>query len=425
MDKLFSIDSVINNTPSIPFFNTYDPVVPCVPNERIEKIANAICPKLATALLKECKYTRTKKADFFSTEVTNKKQSTPRIRFKNTAVHCETTIISIRLFILNRTMTVDVDSQQTVASALQMHNIDIDDRWWLTCRNKPLRLHLSFDANGCTHGSCIIFNERLRGGAALYNHVAIAEKEVVARPLSDAEFEKALEVAWEKYVLTYKMEVQTAFSFQLSLTESMMENITEEMDYYVKLAEDCMVMLYMMTKAQDYTEVAGAIGVFAKLRSTKSLSFGVIRKALSLAYEWFFGEQVHSNHLSTIRDILDNYESLKHSQLAERLHCFMMFALGHSLFDSIGLQVEPVKLRNLCFQANKEGNWKSADFAYLCIESIVFLCERGYQAYQLGSVQPLFHSGKNHEKWLDECAKLKLWSSCLGNPEPHGFTIFQ
>lgn len=393
--------------------------------ESATQMADVILPKLTVWLLGKLKLAPKVHKDFFSSEFKTKKKTWTNVRAKKNRVYCEEDLIEIKFLMRDRAKVALVARDWTIQYALDANHIDITERWWVSCKDKPLNLERSFADYNVNHGDCLILNERLRGGSSLYSHVAIAEKEVLTGSLTDAELQKAIAIAWEKYIRTYKFEAQSAFTFRFAIGDSLLEMMTEEMDYYVKLAEDCLVMLYMFSKVQSNAEIAGAIGVFAKLRTDSSLTLGAMQKALSLAYDWFFRGEVQADTMGQIRDVLDNYESFKHSQLAEKLHCFMLFALGHSLFDSIGCHIEPVKLRNVCAQAKQEGTWRSADFAYLCIESIVFLCERGYQAYTLGSIQPLFHSGKNHEKWLDDCAKLKLWSSCLGNPEPHGFTIFQ
>lgn len=422
--------SHVVNTDSRNFHNLMNANDVCVvgdmiPASTVTQLADVIFPKLAISILERLKPTPKVCKEFFSDECRAKTKALSKSRTKKNRVFCEANTIEIKFLLQNRSKVVLVEKDWTLAMALKACAIETSDRWWLSCKDKPLNIARTFEEYGIGNGDCIILNERMRGGSALYTHVAIAEKEVLTGSLTDEELKKALEIAWEKYISTYKLEAQSALTFQFAIGDSILQSITEEMDYYVKLAEDCLVMLYMLSKVQTNAEVAGAIGVFAKLRTDSSLTFGAMQKAMSLAYDWFFKGVVQVGTMEQVRDVLDNYESLKHSQLAEKLHCFMLFALGHSLFDSVGCHIEPVKLRNVCAQAKQEGAWKSADFAYLCIESIVFLCERGYQAYTLGSVQPLFHSGKNHEKWLDDCAKLKLWSTCLGNPEPHGFTIFQ
>jgi hypothetical protein len=267
----------------------------------------------------------------------------------------------------------------------------------------------------------------LLGGSSVYSHVAITEKEVVASAqFTDAEWLKATEIAWEKYEAYTKMKTQS-LGMGPAISEAMKWTKNEHIDFYVKLAEDCLVLLYMLGKSTTRLEVMGAIGVYAKLRTRGSLSVAYIRTSLTLGLKWFFGEELQAttSMFAGVQEILGNYDAFKHSVLAEKLHCFMLFALGHSLFDSIGMKVEPVRLRGMCDHAKDRSAWKSADFAYLCLESMVFICERGIQSYQMGSIQPMFHSGKNHEQWLVECQKLKTWSMCLGNPDPHGFTIFQ
>jgi len=345
--------------------------------------------------------------------------------------------ITIHVLYLNTVNKLHVDVNETIRCALRRGRCLHEGRVH-SFRNKLLKLDATFAQNGlCDNDSIVVTEHLLVGGASreggsnvgLYSHIPIAEKEVVSqRCLTEEEWRRATERAWARYQMTIKAELQSAdFMPHFVLPESLKWIDNADVDYYIKLAEDCMVLLYMLSKAHIQADVMGAIGVFAKLRITKSLTTAYIRQSLVLGLQWFFGEELQdlTNQFRNIRDVLNNYEAMKHSPLAEKLHCFMIYTLGHSLFDAVGMKVDPAKLRGMCEAGKERGSWRSADFAYLCLESIVFICERGYQSYQAGSIQPMFHSGRNHEQWLDDSAKLKRWSMCLGNPEPHGFTIFQ
>lgn len=245
--------------------------------------------------------------------------------------------------------------------------------------------------------------------------------------LSDAEWDRAYHLALDKLSLA-QLEAQ---SFSLSSVEGLLENSLafcerSTVDDYVKLAEDVLVMLVLLSKAKDRADMVGAIAVFAKLRMKTSLTLGLFRSALLAALDWFFApDHTQALALDDVRAVMENYKDMKHSALAEKLHCFMLFAMGYSLFDSIGMKVDVTKLKTMAEGARDKASWKSADFAYLCIETILFICERGAQCYKLGSLQPMFHSSKSHDKWITEAEKIKVWATCLGNPTPHGFTVFQ
>ena len=244
--------------------------------------------------------------------------------------------------------------------------------------------------------------------------------------LSNQEWEQAYQIAVDQHAF-YRLEAQ---SFGLSSLEGMLEvalSISEKkhISEYAKLAEDVIVMLAMLSRAKSRTEMAGAFAVFAKLRCKDSLALTTMRHTLLFGLDWFFRPETQSGSMDNISAVLENYKDFKHSSLAERLHCFMIYALGCSLFDKVGMKIDPVKMKMVADAGKDRASWKSADFIYLCLESIVFICGRGQQAYKLGSLQPLFHSTANHEKWIASAEKVKVWSTCLGNPEPHGFTVFQ
>lgn len=337
-------------------------------------------------------------------------------------------VICVRILELNTVIKIYPDISERIDDALARHNIVQQHNFGFFLRDKPLKLASTFAQNNVHDGDTIVVNpHRLLGGSSVYSHVKISEQEVLQGfTLSDAEWEKALKSAWVKYEAYTKMREQGFFDFLPKLATAAQFVGNKEVDYFVKLAEDCLVFLYMLSKADGKTETIGAIAVYAKLRATTSLTSALFRRSLMQAVHWFFPDELQSDScFGKVKDILANYTAFKHSPLAERLHCFMLFALGHSLFDSVGMKIDSVRLKNVCDVGRQPDAWKSADFAYLCIESIVFMCERGIQSYQMGSLQPMFHSGATHEKWLDDCQKLKMWSTCLGNPEPHGFTVFQ
>lgn len=215
-------------------------------------------------------------------------------------------------------------------------------------------------------------------------------------------------------------------SIEYALDSALRISERPDVDRYIKLIEDVLCLLRQISKAQNSLDVAEAITVFVKLRISGSLTATASKHLLLGALDLFFRPEVQSGYdFSRIKLVLEKYKEVKHSEIAERVHCFMLYVLGYSVFDSIGMNITSEKLRAMTDAAKDRAAWKSCDFGYLVLENIVFLCEKGYQSYVMGSLQPLLHSEKTHDEWMKRCDKMTLWSSNLANPEALGFTIFE
>jgi len=57
------------------------------------------------------------------------------------------------------------------------------------------------------------------------------------------------------------------------------------------------------------------------------------------------------------------------------------------------------------------------DFFYTIVDSLLFICERGYQCIKLGKLDPLFHSGSEYDKFAESVMTLKRQAAILGNED--------
>jgi len=136
---------------------------------------------------------------------------------------------------------------------------------------------------------------------------------------------------------------------------------------------------------------------------------------------WFKGIGVC---LEKLRGIFTDFESIKHSEIWKKFYEIFLYLMSFCTFKHLNIQVGElsIKLFDMSKWAAREGLHKGKEFSITMIDSLIFICERGYQAIKLGSAQVLLHSENTYLALFDKVKELRLRSTLLGNPEPHGFT---
>ncbi|APG78992.1 hypothetical protein 1 [Changjiang picorna-like virus 3] len=209
----------------------------------------------------------------------------------------------------------------------------------------------------------------------------------------------------------------------------------DDKDYYVSLAEDCLILIYSLycsfKGTVDYGRIMAAIAAFMKSRLPgKSLCC----RFLEIKFSKFI-ESVTTEFLSqsasaedvyfkvkSVRDFLSNYKTIKNSQFFKRMHKIYLYCLSQSLFESFGHTFESQGYTHFEKEAIIKQNKSNGDMIYDIIDTIMFVCERGSQILITGSFQTLFHSSSEYTKVFDNIAKLREQYACLHNPELFGFS---
>ncbi len=224
--------------------------------------------------------------------------------------------------------------------------------------------------------------------------------------------------------------VQSDESIQIDLSglASALENVKMG-DYVLKLTEDVAMMAYHLTRAQNRVDIGMAITNFAKLRIDTSLTSATFGKLLQIRFSELFKEEevqsLDTDMFMPLQNLLDNYKNVKESPLYKKLYRFLMYALSLSLFDSIGVSFDSLGYTAMERECLKAKYTSGPDFVHCVLDTALFFCRRGYQCYQSGTMEPMFHSGSSYEKWYDEARAIKLMHTCLANPEAHNFTYFE
>jgi hypothetical protein len=210
---------------------------------------------------------------------------------------------------------------------------------------------------------------------------------------------------------------------------------TTEFKWMVQLVEDVMVLVHMLSRCTNPTDLFVALATFAKLRTGDSLLYSPFFEGLKKQFQNFFPNltlidddkmkfesEQFQEFLCTTRSVLDKYEEVKRSVLVQKLHKISMYGLAFSLFSKIGIDFDTLGYAKVQEEAIRRKFHMGTDFVHCLMDTLQFLAERGYQIYQSGSIDKIFHSGKSYEAWFDEVNLLKRQAVVLNTPEVMDFT---
>nr|UNY42076.1 MAG: polyprotein 1 [Picornavirales sp.] len=199
--------------------------------------------------------------------------------------------------------------------------------------------------------------------------------------------------------------------------------LTEDQDYIIKLVENILTCVRLLSKAKDKEDCALAIAVFAQCRANRSLVSVLTEKwddIMSLSLQ---SGQVQ-NTFQSLKDILSKYEVVKKLPIFTKIYRFLLYCVGTSLFDKMGVEFDTKKFLKVEKATIKKEYYMGPDFIHCVLDTILFVSETGYQCMITGSVDPIFHHESTYEKWIQDGELLRVQSKYISNPEPHGFTVF-
>jgi hypothetical protein len=194
-------------------------------------------------------------------------------------------------------------------------------------------------------------------------------------------------------------------------------------DYIVKLIENILTLIGMIAKAEKPDDYSFAIAVFAQCRSNKSLTSMLIDQ-WSDVFKAFLQDGSTTATFSVLRNLLDKYDSVKKLPIFQKLYKFLMYCIGTSLFEKMGVKFNPKRFGLLEEALIKKEFHMGPDFIHCMLDTILFLCETGHQCMVTGSLDPIFHHETTYEKWIQGAELIRTQAKFITNPEPHGFTVF-
>lgn len=202
-------------------------------------------------------------------------------------------------------------------------------------------------------------------------------------------------------------------------------------DSVVDLVESFTIFYFMIFRAKSATDRYLALVVMAKLLNEKLNLGGVLLITLTSAIQHFCGGDAEMDvqtsvlpDFATMREFLDKYEVIKQSPLFAKVYKFSMYGLALALFKPLGVDMDLLKFDKVAQEAIRKQYHLGPDFVHCALDTMLFLCERGYQCLQTGTVMPMFHSEAKYQDWYDEAEKLIRQSHFLSNPEVHGIDRF-
>lgn len=217
-----------------------------------------------------------------------------------------------------------------------------------------------------------------------------------------------------------RCEFQSGASLQLLNTQ---KTISPENDYLIKLIEDIVILVRDLSKSQNKGDYALAIITFAKLRSSESLTKMLLDKWDSILKYEFQGTD-STDMFQSLKGLLNKYDSVKKLPVFQKLYKFLLYCVGTSLFEKMGINFNASRYLKIEKAALKRDYNMGPDFIHCMLDTALFLCETGYQCMVTGSMEPFLHDENSYEQWNRDAELLKAQSRYISNPEPHGFTVF-
>lgn len=197
----------------------------------------------------------------------------------------------------------------------------------------------------------------------------------------------------------------------------------------VNFIESFVIYYYHVFRARNRMDVAVAFAGLLKHRIRGSLLVSEGMISLVCKVEEIFGFYIQSDEesdcMEMIRDILNKYDLIKNSIMYKKIYKLFMYLLSLSVFDKLGITMDRCNYTYLEQEAIKRRYHLGPDFVHSLLDTLVFIYTRGVQCMKLGRIDPLYHDELMYSSWALKVGELKGKSHHLGNPEPHGFTLYE
>jgi hypothetical protein len=190
-------------------------------------------------------------------------------------------------------------------------------------------------------------------------------------------------------------------------------------DVYVNL-ERILYFGYDMLRARDMNDVSFAIGraVTTMLDGRLTKQFATcLSDAMSIIFDMDLQSDDDENIFSKIRHVLDNYVMMKDSPLVKKLHKFFMYILTFFLFKDPDFAYGSFGYTKIETELLQKQYSSKGDFAFTVVDTITFLCEKGYQIYKDGYSSSIFHSSDKYVQFHKRCCDIIERSAYINQTE--------
>nr|ULF99981.1 MAG: hypothetical protein 1 [Marnaviridae sp.] len=220
-------------------------------------------------------------------------------------------------------------------------------------------------------------------------------------------------------------------------------------DSYVNLMEDVSILLFTLLTSNGTASRYMAVVTFCKLRGSRlntasMLCFilssfilkGVensrnedeywksLQKEVEERISFESQDDSETNPFYKARSFLDQWDKLKDTMLCKKLYSFGLYVLASGLLDHTRINFESMNFSKFEADCIMRTHRPGITMIQVLLDTVLFVCERGYEYFQSGDIHTIFHSGSSYEKWVAKSQKLIRDSHFLNNPEPHGINKF-
>lgn len=298
----------------------------------------------------------------------------------------------------------------------------MNPRYTLFFGAKPLRrVGLPLTTYGLRDGATVKIEFYYLQGGATYTHVGECEQQIIAENVHRF-------VAQSTEGSSGVRPEDVLFTFGVRGLMKMYPQLFRDSDYLPKLIEDVYILIYNLGRCQSVRDAYMAVITYVKLRDPKSLmQTDVVKALMEYVTDLLSGNQAQSaeDMFSCARQYLDQYDELRKAPVFSKLYKLGMYALSFSLFEKLGVTFDRLRYTTIEAEAIRRKYHMGVDFVHTMLDTLLFLCERGYQCMKTGSLDPIYHGGSSYEQWFDKATKLRANAAYLAFPEAHGFTTFE
>ena len=189
----------------------------------------------------------------------------------------------------------------------------------------------------------------------------------------------------------------------------------------LNLVEDLSMLCLQLFRARSNIDRATALAVFLKLRTGKSLLLNtadVVSDLLNDVFDLQSDEDDLLEKVTSVRDLITNWESLQNSSLAQKAMRVFKYAVGAGVFAAVGIKIDD-KTSYLC-KKEVGGLLAGPNFIVALLDMITLLIQRALLYMKSGKWTTFFHGPESYGKWYDKCAELKRHFTHVGDLEAHG-----
>nr|ULG00029.1 MAG: hypothetical protein [Marnaviridae sp.] len=220
-------------------------------------------------------------------------------------------------------------------------------------------------------------------------------------------------------------------------------NITGRYDAQINLIEDVGLLFFHFIRSRNNTDRCVALVNFCKLRGMAITFVGTLLEISdslfkshtdnlseddilrNMGFEPQGDEDTVEKGFAQLRGALNTYDKLKEFPIYKKLHKFFMYLLCNGLLQGTNINFRSLQFDKFEEESLKRTHKPGFDMVHAMLDTVVFVCEAGYDYFKTGSFDKFVHSGSSYDKWIATAQRLKMQSKFLSNPVPHGINRFK